>query len=88
LTKEKLFFNIVMGYGSPTEELLMNKMDIKDYFEVFNSNAKKLSSDMQIDYQKLRRRIKKPDIAIQVDLDEQFRPCKLYFEFREEIERA
>ena len=28
----------------------MNKMDIKDYFEVFNSNAKKLSSDMQIDY--------------------------------------
>ncbi len=66
----------------------MNKMDIKDYFEVFNSNAKKLSSDMQIDYQKLRRRIKKPDIAIQVDLDEQFRPCKLYFEFREEIERA
>jgi hypothetical protein len=77
-----------MGYGSPTEELLMNKMDIKDYFEVFNSNAKKLSSDMQIDYQKLRRRIKKPDIAIQVDLDEQFRPCKLYFEFREEIERA
>jgi hypothetical protein len=77
-----------MGYGSPTEELLMNKMDIKDYFEVFNSNAKKLSSDMQIDYQKLRRRIKKPDIAIQVDLDEQFRPCKLYFEYREEIERA
>ena len=77
-----------MGYGSPTEELLMNKMDIKDYFEVFNSNAKKLSSDMQIDYQKLRRRIKKPDIAIQVDLDEQFRPCKLYLEYREEIERA
>ena len=77
-----------MGYGSPTEELLMNKMDIKDYFEVFNSNAKKLSSDMQIDYQKLRRRIKKPDIAIQVDLDEQFRPCKLYFEYREDIERA
>jgi hypothetical protein len=77
-----------MGYGSPTEELLMNKIDIKDYFEVFNSNAKKLSSDMQIDYQKLRRRIKKPDIAIQVDLDEQFRPCKLYFEYREEIERA
>jgi hypothetical protein len=77
-----------MGYGSPTEETTMNKMDIKDYFEVFNSNAKKLSSDMQIDYQKLRRRIKKPDIAIQVDLDEQFRPCKLYFEYREEIERA
>jgi len=77
-----------MGYGSPTEELLMNKMDIKDYFEVFNSNAKKLSSDMQIDYQKLRRRIKKPDIAIQVDLDEQLRPCKLYFSYREEIERA
>jgi hypothetical protein len=77
-----------MGYGSPTEETTMNKMDIKDYFEVFNSNPKKLSSDMQIDYQKLRRRIKKPDIAIQVDLDEQLRPCKLYFEYREEIERA
>ena len=77
-----------MGYGSPTEELIMKKMDIKDYFEVFNSNAKKLSSDMQIDYQKLRRKIKKPNTAIQVDLDEQLRPCKLYFEQREEIERA
>lgn len=66
----------------------MNKMDIKDYFEVFNSNAKKLSSDMQIDYQKLRRRIKNPNTSIQVDLDEQLRPCKLYFEQREEIERA
>ncbi len=66
----------------------MNKLKIEEYFTIFNSNPLKLSSDLNMDYQKLRRRLKKPDLKIYVELDEEWKPLKLKLTHSEEIVRT
>jgi hypothetical protein len=71
------------------EEIIMIKtMDIHEYFEVFNSNSRRLSEQIGLDYQVLRRRIRHPDSKISVILDEQLKPFRLRIEYFEVIERA
>jgi hypothetical protein len=70
------------------EEIIMIKtMDIHEYFEVFNSNSRRLSEQIGLDYQVLRRRIRHPDSKISI-LDEQLKPFRLRIEYYEVIERA
>ena len=65
----------------------MNKLEIDEYFSIFNSNALKLSTDLNMSYNKLRRRLKKDDLQIFVELDEEWKPLKLMLEHLEEIVR-
>jgi len=66
----------------------MNKLKIEEYFTIFNSNPRKLSDDLNMSYQLLRRRLKKQDIEIYVELDEQWKPLKLKLNHSEEIVRT
>ena len=67
---------------------MIKTMHIHEYFEVFNSNSRRLSEQIGLDYQVLRRRIRHPDSKISVILDEQLKPFRLRIEYYEVIERA
>ena len=67
---------------------MKRQYEINKYFDVFNSNIKKLSDDLNINYQKLRRRTLKTNVAMVVQLDANLKPHKLLINTQEEIERA